>query len=327
MEERGSGLDTGRADQLKRENDRRKWLIIAAALLSLLAFLLVALLMVGIPYLNANLVQGTGMTSKDLASWQVTSLIAMVGMLITGVFVITAFRVDSTAEHTASNEARKVMDREVRGVAHKLDVVITDGQRNLDGVVKQGRSDMERVVKEMEREVERGRSEMADEVRHGKSAMGKVVEEGESNIKKTVDQGNAAVERAVHEAESRTTEAIRSEGERFQQATRAALSESDREFRQLIEQIQSDNQAVRAFLDERAPGVVRESFTAEQLEAIAERAAAGLTEEWLAEQVRRAVQDIVEKEPERLVDPVVEQVAAMRPRRSLFGRGGRTPGA
>ena len=223
------------ADPKQQGSHQKAWAVWATALVLVAAFLLVVLLMVGIPYLNANLVRGTGLTSGDLASWQLTALLSMVGMLITGVFVITAFRVDATAKHIAFEEVRK------------------------------------RVV------------DIDQAVKNAKTRVKALKKEGRRNI------GTALVQ------------------------SRQTFSES-------IEQIRADGQAVREFLDERAPGLVRESLTDDQLGAIRQLVADRLTDEFLAERFDQALTDALEREPQRFVDPVVDRVIDLGRWRWLFRR-------
>ena len=280
----------------ENEEERQTWTVGVTVLLSVLVFLLVALLMIGIPYLNAHLVRDTGLTSGDLASWQITAVITMVGVLIGGVFIITAFRVDATAKQIAFDETRKVVKRELEEQKQKLENEITGEIADAKTTIDKAKSDMK-----------------------------KVADDGESDIAKTLNKGNSAIGRVVQDAEIRATAAIDSESNRFTEATRAALAQSEREFRQSIEQIQADSQAVREFLDERAPSVVRESFADERLEAIQKQVVDKLSKEFLVEQITKAVRAIVDEQPRRLVDPVVERVVALGRWRWLFRKDGAPP--
>ena len=264
------------ADQ---SSERRGWFVWAFALLALVIVLLLVLFMIGIPYLNANLVRGSGLSSGDLASWQVTSLVTMVGMLIGGVFIITAFRVDSTAKYTASVEARELIEREVTDKREAIEKLLKDGKDDMAEVVDQGKSRINKVVQDGAGAVAQGKSDIASVVNTGNSKIGDVVEKGQSDIANTVqngtsdfkaavERGNAAIDRVVQDAGVRTTAAIDSESGRFRQATEVAVAGSERELRRLMDQVQADNRAVREFFDEQAPDVVRETFTAEQTDAI-----------------------------------------------------------
>ena len=336
-------MATKRNDDRKREEaERRLWLVRATALLSVMIFLLVALLMIGIPYLNANLMRNTGLASGDLASWQITALISMVGMLIGGVFIITAFRVDATAKNTASSEAREILERgqgdiekrlgkgiseikdAVRDGKSKVDKMVTKGESDIGEVVETGKSKIGEVVEtgksDIEDVVKTGNAAIGEVVRRGESDIGELVETGQSKIQDLISNGNSRIDGAIQEAGIKTTEAIDSESSRMRQATETSITRSETEFRRLMEQIQTDNQAVREFLDEHAPGLVREAFTAEQMEAIRSRAVEKLTEELLAEAIASTVRAMLEENPERLVDPVVERVTAMGRWRWLFRR-------
>ena len=82
--------------------------VIALIALFFLVFALVV--MVGVPLLNASILGGRNAELGSLADWQITANITMIGMLVTGVFVITALRMEQTAKYTAFMEAKKTTD-------------------------------------------------------------------------------------------------------------------------------------------------------------------------------------------------------------------------
>ncbi len=296
----------------ERERERQKWTMWAVAALSLAIFLLIALLMIGIPYLNARLVQGTAVTTSDLASWQVTALITMVGTLVAGVFIITAFRVDATAKQVAATEAGEAVDRELKKAKKRL----KDQRDRVDGAIEKAESDTKEFVGQ-------GRQELGKVIKDGSTAVDELIKRVESSTQETMEKAASDVAGIVQDAGIKTTAAIESETARFKQATQVALNSSEKDFADAIERIRSDSAAVREFLDEHAPGLVRESFTAEQMDAIGERVAERLTEDFLADEIAKAVRTIIEEEPQRFVDPVVERVAAMGRWRWLFRRAER----
>ena len=289
-------------------NERQAWVIWATALVSLLVFLLIALLMIGIPFLNANLIRGTGFSSADLASWQITALISMVGMLIGAVFIITAFRMEATARHVASNEAKDVVDKGLQEEKKRLGDCISGA----NDAIGEAESKLNKLV-------EGSRAEVATLISGSRKDMGEALENGKS-----------AIDRVVQDAQTRTTEAINNETSRFTKATGEALEQSERQFQQSIERIQTDGAAVREFLDERAAGLVREAFTAERLDAIQERVAdklaGGLPDEVLAARIGEVVQAMVKDQPQLLVEPVAERVAGMGRWRWLFRTKGKSSG-
>ena len=81
-------------------------LVVLAALFFLL---LAILLMVGVPVLHVRLLGGAE-AAVSLANWQAMANITMVGMLVTGVFVITALRMEQSARYTAWKETQDVLE-------------------------------------------------------------------------------------------------------------------------------------------------------------------------------------------------------------------------
>lgn len=280
-------FDQQRTDQVKSENEQRRWLVWAIALVALLVFLLVALLTIGIPYFNALLIQDAKFTSTDLASWQITALITTVGMLIGGVFIITAFKVDATAKHTAYTETRSAFATE-----------LSEQRKRLDDLISSGTATMENLS---------GSATVA-------------ASEARREVGAAVKQGRSDINSVVNDARIQTTNAINAGSNRFKQATDAALAESQRQFGQSIERIQADGRAVREFIDERAPGLVRESFTVERMDAMRAQLVDRLTEEILGDQVATALQKLMEEQPERFVEPLAERVMAKLRWRWLFRR-------
>ena len=213
---------------IRNENDgaRQIWVIGAVALLSVVIVLLVALLMIGIPYLNAKVIEGTGLSSSDLASWQLTSVITMVGMLVGGVFIITAFRVDATAKHTASVETREVVGRALDEERRRLAATISDAESAVakaNRLAKEGELQVGKVIEKAQQDVKAAVGNAESEVRAAK-------EKAESDVDDAIKGGSSAIDRVVQDAEIRTTAAINSESERFRQATQTALGQSRDEF-------------------------------------------------------------------------------------------------
>ena len=288
----------------KQEREaRQRWLIRVTALLSLMVFLLIALLMIGIPYLNANLIQSTGVATEQLASSQMTSLVALVGTLITAVFVITAFRTDATAKNVASNAAKEVVDQEV-------EKELTKAKANLQGLSDSFKSKICIAESKVAQVADKGREDIAEVVRDAKADAAAAVKNAKADFKQ-----------AIQDSETHGTEARNRESRQFRRATDAALAE----FEQEVKDNRAVGQAVREFLDERAPGMVRESFTPQQMEAIQQRVAAQLTQEYLVTRIGEALRAIISNQPQLVVDPVAERVAKMAHWRWLFrGKGGPT---
>ena len=78
-------------------------------LIAVFFLLLAVMLMVAVPLLNISLLSDSVADLGDLATWQITANVTMVGMLVTGVFVITALRMEQSAKYTAWNEARQFL--------------------------------------------------------------------------------------------------------------------------------------------------------------------------------------------------------------------------
>ena len=345
-------------DRRSSESERRRWVIRATALVSALIFLLVALLMIGIPYLNAHLIEGAAFNSQDLASWQITALISLVGMLIGGVFIITAFKVDSTAKYTAFTEARDTAEGVAEGVAKRELEQSTDSlKKKIKKELKKEKADLEALNERLKKEKVRlkncvaeaensiaqstkrvdevansGRSAIEEMQNQGSSAIADLGNKAEKELSEAVEKGRSAVQKAVQDMEARTTSAIDTETTRFRQAGDALLTELQHNFSERIEQIEGSAQDARKFFDEVVPDLVRNGFDPDQIEAIRERVAEKLSDklsdELLAEQVSKAVQNIFDEQPERFADPLVEkvvdQIAKMARWRWMFRGKGRS---
>ena len=99
--------------------------------LAALFFLLLAiLLMVGVPFLNVRLLGGAAQAAS-LANWQFTANITMVGMLVTGVFVITALRMEQSARYIASKETSKVLREGKKELKAEFDQGLKESKNRL----------------------------------------------------------------------------------------------------------------------------------------------------------------------------------------------------
>ena len=80
-------------------------------LIALFVLLFALVVMVGVPILNAYLLAGSGVNPGNLSNWQFTANITVVGMLVTGVFVITSLRMEHSAKYTAWHEVHDLIQR------------------------------------------------------------------------------------------------------------------------------------------------------------------------------------------------------------------------
>ncbi len=97
--------------------------------LALFFILLAILLMIGVPFLHAYLLGGMVQVGS-LADWQLTANVTMVGILVTGVFVITALRMEQSAKYIAWTVVQDVLndahqrleDNKAKAVQHLAEV-------------------------------------------------------------------------------------------------------------------------------------------------------------------------------------------------------------
>lgn len=231
----------------KKDEEKIQWRVIVPIVLVGAVLLLVGLPIGAVWFMTISDCCLTASAETTITFWasMIAGFVALFGMLITGVFVVTAFRVDATARSVARESADKAVDTYIRRYKKKMIEEIDNAKDDVTTEADCAKECLDKVLEDVKAQAG-GTKEQIGEAE-------KDVQAQADDAKEEIGKARADVERLQTEAAdemARAKETVATDAGDAQEQIHSSRQDVERRRNEAIEAIDKAQQEVNAAAEE-----------------------------------------------------------------------------